>query len=56
MVGLFGSNHKVPLKFDEDHSRREASEPDLGESEDVENVQREYPNAMSTMLGVGEED
>jgi len=58
MVGLFGSNHEVPLKFDADNSARETSEPDLGESldDDVDDVQRAYPNAMSTMLGVGEEE
>jgi len=57
MIGLFGSNHKVPLKFAQDSSAPMSHEPDLGEAElddDIEGMGRAYPNAMSTMLGVGE--
>lgn len=53
MVGLFGSNHEVPLKFDADNSAPQTQEPDLGESASVSDVKQAYPGAMSTMLGVG---
>lgn len=52
--GLFGSNHKVPLKFAPDASQPETSEPDLGESEGVEeDAERAQQGAMTAMMGIG---
>jgi len=53
IVGLFGSSHKVPLKFAPDDSNPDSEEPDLGESDDVEDTQTAYPGTMSTMMGLG---
>lgn len=58
MVGLFGSKAKVPLTFKADYSAPQTTEPDLGEggdtSDDVPDMQRTNPGAMTTMIGVGE--
>lgn len=57
VFGLFGNKHKVALAFAPDASAPQLSEPDLGESsddDDVPDMQKSLPGAISTMMGLGD--
>merc|ERR1711988_411392 len=61
-IGVFGSNHKLPLKFGPDNSLPTISEPrmphsDLGESDNTGSVQSTpMRGAMSAMMGIEDEE
>jgi len=52
LTGLFGSNHKIGLKFAPDSSQPETKEPDLGEEDAELDGSKAHKGAFAYMMGI----